>query len=107
MFGPAGHSGDYAGILHGLFRFALQHRVAGHRNDVLDAGLGIQKVQQRKYGSTNPHSSSESIPPPFDGRTRVSRLLHFEKIVDPPHAFDNVAIIKCHFHVHAFFGMRA
>lgn len=47
MSGLAGHSGECAGILHGLFRLALQHRVFRHRNDIFDAGLGIQKVERR------------------------------------------------------------
>src|ERR1035437_6768682 len=33
MFGLAGHSGDYAANLHGLFRLALQHRVFSHGNN--------------------------------------------------------------------------
>ena len=48
MFGLSGNSGEYAGILHGLFRLALQHRVLGHRHYVFDAGLGIQKGQQAR-----------------------------------------------------------
>jgi len=46
VFSLSGHSGDYAGILHGLFRLALQHRVFSHRNNVLKVGFGIQKVEQ-------------------------------------------------------------
>jgi hypothetical protein len=34
--------------LHGLFRLALQHRVAGHGHNVLQVWFGIQKVQQRR-----------------------------------------------------------
>ena len=77
VLGLAAVPREPAGLPHGGFGLALQHRVFGHGNDVLKVGLGIQKVEQ--FGMRE--AAVEANP---DTRTRKAVGDHIDQTTQDP-----------------------
>src|ERR1700723_4590356 len=50
MFGLSAAPRELARSPHSAFGHALQHRILGHRHDILEFGLGVQKFQHSRMG---------------------------------------------------------
>ena len=55
-----GKTGQQAGNLHGFFRLAIQHCIAGHRHHIFNAGLAIQKRQQFGVGKAAVETNADA-----------------------------------------------
>jgi len=48
MFGLSAAPRELARSSHSGFGDALQHRILGHRHDIFESGLGVQKLEHRR-----------------------------------------------------------